>query len=97
MGSKFKLRTGSVLYHKQRIHGNRTRNRDRAIVVALGKLAEFDGRKSQAIELKFFGGLTTEEIGLVLDISVAAVGRELRLGQAWLRREMSRSSAQETK
>ena len=57
---------------------------------ALQKLAQFDERKSQAIELKFFGGMTTEEIGTVLGISVATVGRELRVGQAWLRREMSR-------
>ena len=57
---------------------------------ALQKLAEIDKRKSQVIELKFFGGLSTEEIGLVLGISVATVGRDLRLGQAWLRREMSR-------
>jgi RNA polymerase sigma factor (TIGR02999 family) len=57
---------------------------------ALRKLAEFDERKSRAIELKFFGGMTTEEIGAVLGISVATVGRELRLAQAWLRREMSR-------
>ena len=56
---------------------------------ALRKLAEIDERKSQAIELKFFGGLTTEEIGVVLGISVATVGRELRVAQAWLRRELS--------
>jgi RNA polymerase sigma factor (TIGR02999 family) len=60
---------------------------------ALRKLAEIDERKSKTIELKFFGGLTTEEIALVLGISVATVGRELRLGQAWLRRELSRGSA----
>lgn len=56
---------------------------------ALRKLAEFDERKSQAIELKFFGGMTTEEIAAALQISVATVGRELRFGQAWLRRELS--------
>ena len=60
---------------------------------ALRKLAEFDERKSQAIELKFFGGMTTEEISTVLGISVATVGRELRIGQAWLRRELSRPPA----
>jgi RNA polymerase sigma factor (TIGR02999 family) len=59
---------------------------------ALCRLAQLDERKSRAIELKFFGGMTTEEIGLALGISVATVGRELRLGQAWLRREMSRPS-----
>src|SRR6516162_4285949 len=59
---------------------------------ALRKLAEFDPRKSRVIELKFYGGMTTEEISLVLEISVGTVGRELRLGQAWLRREMSGAS-----
>jgi RNA polymerase sigma factor (TIGR02999 family) len=59
---------------------------------ALRKLAGFDERKSRAVELKFFGGMTTEEIGMVLRISVATVGRELRVGLAWLRRELSRDS-----
>jgi RNA polymerase sigma factor (TIGR02999 family) len=59
---------------------------------ALRKLADFDERKSRAIELKFFGGMTTEEIGTVLGISVATVGRELRVAQAWLRRELSQVS-----
>lgn len=59
---------------------------------ALHKLADIDERKSRAIELKFFGGMTSEEIAAVLGISVATVGRELRIGQAWLRRELSLSS-----
>ena len=59
----------------------------------LRRLTEIDERKSRAIELKFFGGLSTEEIGQFLGISVATVGRELRLGQAWIRREMSRQPA----
>jgi RNA polymerase sigma factor (TIGR02999 family) len=58
---------------------------------ALQKLASLDERKSRAIELKVYGRMTTEEIGLVLGISVATVGRELGLAQAWLRREMSRA------
>jgi RNA polymerase sigma factor (TIGR02999 family) len=58
---------------------------------ALQRLAEFDARKARAIELKYFGGLTVEEIGAVLGISVATVGRELRVGQAWLRRELARA------
>jgi RNA polymerase sigma factor (TIGR02999 family) len=56
---------------------------------ALRKLAAVNERKSRAIELKFFGGLTTEEIAQVLGISVGTVGRELRFAQAWLRRELS--------
>jgi RNA polymerase sigma factor (TIGR02999 family) len=66
-----------------------------ALDEALRKLAVFDERKSRTIELKFFGGLTTEEIGQLLGIGVATVGRELRLGQAWLRREMSRERVRE--
>jgi RNA polymerase sigma-70 factor (ECF subfamily) len=60
---------------------------------ALSKLSAVDARKSHVIEYKFFGGLSTEEIGQVLGISVATVGRELRLGQAWIRREMSQSTS----
>ena len=60
---------------------------------ALQKLTAVDERKGQAITLKFFGGMTTEEIATVLGISVATVGRELRFGQAWLRRELSHASA----
>jgi RNA polymerase sigma factor (sigma-70 family) len=53
-----------------------------ALDAALRKLEQFDERKSRTIELKFFGAMTTEEIGTVLGISVATVGRELRLAQA---------------
>jgi RNA polymerase sigma factor (TIGR02999 family) len=60
-----------------------------ALDESLRRLAEIDERKSQAIELKFFGGLTVEEISLILRVSVATVGRELRLAQAWIRRDMS--------
>ena len=60
-----------------------------ALDESLRRLAAIDERKSQAIELKFFGGLTVEEISLILKISIATVGRELRLGQAWIRRDMS--------
>ena len=62
-----------------------------ALDEALKKLAKVDERKSRAIELKYFAGMPTEEIGSVLGIAVATVGRELRLGQAWLRRELSRA------
>jgi RNA polymerase sigma-70 factor (ECF subfamily) len=62
-----------------------------ALDEALKKLAKVDERKSRAIELRYFAGMTTEEIGSVLGIAVATVGRELRLGQAWLRRELSRA------
>jgi RNA polymerase sigma factor (TIGR02999 family) len=55
---------------------------------ALNALAGKDARKAQAIELRFFGGLSVDETANVLGTSVAEVGRELKLAQAWLRREM---------
>ncbi|MEP7337401.1 MAG: ECF-type sigma factor, partial [Acidobacteriota bacterium] len=57
---------------------------------ALTTLAGFDARKSRIVELRYFGGLSVEETATVLEISVATVGREMRLAQAWLQREMSK-------
>ena len=56
---------------------------------ALKELATFDERKCRVIELRFFGGLSLEETAEALGISVATVGRELRLASAWLHRQMS--------
>jgi RNA polymerase sigma factor (TIGR02999 family) len=51
---------------------------------ALADLATFDPRKSQVAELRFFGGLTLEETGHVLGLSVATVEREWKVARAWL-------------
>jgi RNA polymerase sigma factor (sigma-70 family) len=55
----------------------------------LGGLANFDERKARVIELKYFGGLTEDEIAEVLEISKSTVSREVRLGLALLHRQMS--------
>jgi RNA polymerase sigma factor (TIGR02999 family) len=55
---------------------------------ALKDLLAFDPRQSQIVELRFFGGLTNEEIGEVLDVSPRTVKREWRMAKAWLRREI---------
>lgn len=47
-----------------------------------------DPRAAKVVELKFFGGLDTEEIGQALDISVATVKRDWTLARAWLRRAL---------
>ena len=60
---------------------------------ALKELEKFDERKCRVVELRFFGGLAIEEISQALDISVATVGRELRMAQAWLYRSMSAEAA----
>jgi len=53
---------------------------------ALDRLAEFDERKAKVIELRYFGGLDREEVAAALGLTVATVKRDLRLGEAWLRR-----------
>ena len=55
---------------------------------ALQELVTFDARKSRIVELRFFGGLTTEEIGSVLAISPSTIRREWRIAKAWLRRKI---------
>ena len=56
---------------------------------ALKDLLTFDPRQSQIVELRFFGGLTIEEVGEVLDVSPRTVKREWRMAKAWLRREIT--------
>jgi RNA polymerase sigma factor (sigma-70 family) len=56
---------------------------------ALERLATFDMRKSQVIELRYFGGLTADEIAAVLRISPQSVNRDWSLAKAWLLREMN--------
>ena len=55
---------------------------------ALTALANEDETKARLVEMRFFGGLTAEEIAECLAIPVHAVRRELRSAQVWLRREM---------
>jgi RNA polymerase sigma factor (TIGR02999 family) len=55
---------------------------------ALTRLAEFDARKSRLLELRYFGGLTNDEIADASQISVATVKRHLSLAEAWLQREL---------
>ena len=55
---------------------------------ALNRLAAIDPRKSQIVELKFFGGLTVEEIAGVLKLSPITIKREWRSAKAWLHLEI---------
>ena len=59
---------------------------------ALTSLAVLDPRKSQIVELRFFGGLTVEETAEALQLSPRTVMREWSLAQAWLFRELSKDS-----
>ena len=55
-----------------------------ALDEALEKLAAFDSRKAQVVELRYFGGLTMEEIADVLKIHVNTVTRDWTAARAWL-------------
>jgi RNA polymerase sigma-70 factor, ECF subfamily len=60
-----------------------------AIDEALEALAQFDARKAQVVELRFFGGLTEEEIAAALNVSPETVRRDWRLAKSWLRMKLS--------
>jgi RNA polymerase sigma factor (TIGR02999 family) len=55
---------------------------------AVDRLAEVDPRKAKVVELRFFGGLSNEEIAETLQISSNTVMRDWNMAKAWLRREM---------
>jgi RNA polymerase sigma-70 factor, ECF subfamily len=59
---------------------------------ALDQLAGVDKRKAQVIELRYFGGMSREEIAAALSLTLATVKRDLRLGEAWLRRFLAGES-----
>jgi len=56
---------------------------------ALNALAVFDLRKSQVVEMRFFGGLSVEETAEALHVSADTVMRDWRLAKVWLVRELS--------
>ena len=55
---------------------------------ALTALARVDLRKSQVVEMRFFGGLSNREVAEVLKVSEATVMRDWRLAKVWLLREL---------
>jgi RNA polymerase sigma-70 factor, ECF subfamily len=59
-----------------------------AIDEALRELAEHDPRKAQIVEMRFFGGLTLDEIADVLEVAPITVSREWAKARAWLHREV---------
>ena len=56
---------------------------------ALGELESFDEQKARVVELRFFGGLSVEEVSEMLGISTATVKREWSVARAWLARRLN--------
>jgi RNA polymerase sigma-70 factor (ECF subfamily) len=63
---------------------------------ALERLAKFDARQSRVVELRFFGGLTTDETAEVLGISSKTVKRDWAVARAWLHREVRKARADDS-
>jgi RNA polymerase sigma factor (TIGR02999 family) len=66
--------------------------KDREIIAlndALNRLEEVDERKAKVVELRFFGGLTVEEVAEVLNVSTVTVLRDWAFAKAWLARDMA--------
>ena len=59
---------------------------------ALSALAAEDERKSEVVELRFFGGLTVQETAEVLGVCVDTVMRDWRFARTWLSREMGKAA-----
>jgi RNA polymerase sigma factor (TIGR02999 family) len=64
-----------------------------ALDVALEDLARLDPRQAQVVELRFYGGLSIEEVGEALGVSPATVKRDWTIARAWLHRELSGEGA----
>ena len=62
-----------------------------ALDEALTELANLDMRQSQVVELRFFGGLTTEQIAGVLSVSEKTVKRDWAMARVWLRHRLDQS------
>jgi len=65
-----------------------------ALDLALDRLAQFAPRKCQIVEMRFFGGLSVDETGVVLGVSNDTVKREWRTAKLWLLRELSGNKAE---
>lgn len=65
-----------------------------ALDEAMSLLAELNPRQSQIVELRYFGGLTEEQIADTLEISSRTVRRDWNLARAWLFRELNRKDQQ---
>ena len=66
-----------------------------AVDDALKALSLLDSRKTQIVELRFFGGLSVKETAEVLKVSEETVHRDWRLAKSWLRRELGRDAGKE--
>lgn len=63
-----------------------------ALDEALEKLAGFDKMKSRIVELRYFGGLTVDEVAEILEVSPSTIATHWRLAKAWLKNQLRNSN-----
>jgi RNA polymerase sigma factor (TIGR02999 family) len=61
-----------------------------ALHEALDRLAAMDARKAQVVELRFFAGLSVEEIAKILDVATGTIAGDWKIAKMWLHRELSK-------
>lgn len=66
-----------------------------ALDETLTRLAEFDPQQARIVELRFFTGLSLEEVAKEIDVSLATVKRDWTMAKAWLKRELTRDPGRE--
>jgi RNA polymerase sigma factor (TIGR02999 family) len=81
-----------VSLHEATMLASESRTDLAALDDALKRLETLDSRQSQIVELRFFGGLTEEEIGEVLGVSPRTVRSDWSMAKVWLLRELSRKA-----
>ena len=82
-------RTATKVSLDEAISFERTRSADLvALDHSLTALEKFDPRKCRAVELRYFGGMSMDEIAQALDVSAVTVRRDLRMAEAWLHHAM---------
>ena len=62
---------------------------------ALERLGQQDARKARVVEMRYFGGMSVEEIGAALDVGEATVKRDWAMARAWLARELGHEEGHE--
>ena len=82
-------RDGRRVSFRETVSFQQGRNRDLvALDSGLNALEKLDPRKCIAIELRYFAGLSMDEIAQTLEVSPVTVRRELRMAEAWLHHQM---------
>jgi len=82
-------RTGLRISAEEAVSFREDRSADLiALDFGLNALEKLDARKCKAVELRFFGGFSADEIAQTLQVSAVTVRRDLRMAEAWLHRKM---------